>query len=121
VTTTTSLLAQRAVAARERTFGHTIEGYVTWPRHRRIVLLRRCASRRRCRLINEARLQTSLSRQIGRDVTIQEVIDPGVWAEFASSSAARCSKAPWRAGWRRLDASSNSWWTRSQLKIRTSR
>ena len=29
VTTTTSLLAQRAVAARERTFGHTIEGYVT--------------------------------------------------------------------------------------------
>ena len=63
-TSATSLLAQRAVAARERTFGHTIEGYVTLAaaQKNRVVATVRVATP----LSSEQRdrLQTSLSRQI---------------------------------------------------------
>src|SRR6185312_2478806 len=77
-TSATSLLAQRAVAARERTFGHTIEGYVTLAaaQKNRIVATVRVATP--LSVDQRSRLQTSLSRQIGREVIIQEVIDPGV-------------------------------------------
>ena len=77
-TSATSLLAQRAVAARERTFGHTIEGYVTLAaaQKNRVVATVRVATP--LSVDQRGRLQTALSRQTGRDVTIQEVIDPGV-------------------------------------------
>jgi F-type H+-transporting ATPase subunit delta len=77
-TAATSLLAQRAVAARERTFGHTIEGYVTLAaaQKNRVVATVRVATP--LSSDQRGRLQTALSRQIGREVTIQEVIDPGV-------------------------------------------
>jgi len=77
-TSATSLLAQRAVAARERTFGHTIEGYVTLAaaQKNRVVATVRVATP--LSVDQRGRLQTSLSRQIGREVIIQEVIDPGV-------------------------------------------
>jgi len=66
------------VAARERTFGHTIEGYVTLAaaQKNRVVATVRVATP--LSVDQRSRLQTSLSRQIGREVIIQEVIDPGV-------------------------------------------
>jgi F-type H+-transporting ATPase subunit delta len=74
----TIALAKRAVAARERTFGQTIEGYVTLAaaQRNRIVATVRVAKP----LTDEqrARLQSSLRSQVGRDVAIQEVIDEHV-------------------------------------------
>jgi F-type H+-transporting ATPase subunit delta len=71
----TIALAKRAVAARERTFGQTIEGYVTLAaaQKNRIVATVRVAMP----LTDEQRerLQRTLRNQVGRDVAIQEVID----------------------------------------------
>jgi F-type H+-transporting ATPase subunit delta len=71
----TIALAKRAVAARERTFGQTIEGYVTLAaaQKNRIVATVRVATP----LTDEQRerLQRTLRNQVGRDVAIQEVID----------------------------------------------
>ena len=74
------MLAKRAVAARERTFANTIEGYVTVA----------AAQKNRCGLRAVAKPLDSttgpapraLTKQIGRDVAIQEVIDPDSWAGF---------------------------------------
>jgi F-type H+-transporting ATPase subunit delta len=74
----TIALAKRAVAARERTFGHTIEGYVKLAaaQKNRIVATVRVATP----LTDEQRerLQRTLRNQVGRDVAIQEVIDEHV-------------------------------------------
>ncbi|MDF2760973.1 MAG: atpH [Thermomicrobiales bacterium] len=74
----TITLAKRAVAARERTFGQTIEGYVTLAaaQRNRIVATVRVATP----LTEEqrARLQQTLRSQVGREVAIQEVIDEQV-------------------------------------------
>lgn len=74
----TIALAKRAVAARERTFGQTIEGYVTLAaaQKNRIVATVRVATP----LTDEQRerLQRTLRNQVGRDVAIQEVIDEHV-------------------------------------------
>jgi F-type H+-transporting ATPase subunit delta len=74
----TIALAKRAVAARERTFDHTIEGYVTLAaaHKNRIVATVRVAKP----LTDEQRerLQRTLRNQVGRDVAIQEVIDEHV-------------------------------------------
>jgi F-type H+-transporting ATPase subunit delta len=74
----TIALAKRAVAARERTFGQTIEGYVTLAaaQRNRIVATVRVAKP----LTDEqrARLRNSLRSQVGRDVAIQEVVDEQV-------------------------------------------
>jgi F-type H+-transporting ATPase subunit delta len=71
-------LAKRAVAARERTFGQTIEGYVTLAaaQKNRIVATVRVAKP----LTSEQRerLRRSLRAEVGRDVGIQEVIDEHV-------------------------------------------
>lgn len=77
-TETTVVLARRAVRARERTFAHTIEGFVTQTaaHKNRVVATVRVAQP----LSAEQRdkLQTSLSQQVGRQVAVQEVIDPDV-------------------------------------------
>lgn len=74
----TIALAKRAVAARERTFGQTIEGYVTLAaaQRNRIVATVRVAKP----LTDEqrTRLRSSLRSQVGRDVAIQEVVDEHV-------------------------------------------
>jgi len=77
-TETTVVLAQRAVTARERTFAHTIEGFVTLAaeQRNRVVATVRVASALTAE--QRTRLQASLSRQAGREVAIQEVIDPSV-------------------------------------------
>jgi len=74
----TIALAKRAVAARERTFDQTIEGYVTLAaaQKNRIVATVRVTKP----LTDEQRerLQRTLRNQVGRDVAIQEVIDEHV-------------------------------------------
>ena len=77
-TDSTIVLAKRAVAARERTFAQTIEGYVTLAaaQKNRVV-----ATVRLAKPLTEDqrdRLVAALTNQIGRQVTIQEVIDPDI-------------------------------------------
>jgi F-type H+-transporting ATPase subunit delta len=77
-TPTTLVLAQRAVAARERTFAHTMEGFVTLAAEQKNRVVATVRVARPLDPDQRARLQASLSRQVGRDVSIQEVLDPGV-------------------------------------------
>jgi F-type H+-transporting ATPase subunit delta len=72
------LLAKRAVAARERTFGHTIEGYVTLAAAQKNRALATVRVAKPLSADQRNRLRAALSNQIGRDVAIQEVIDPDV-------------------------------------------
>lgn len=75
---TTVVLARRAVRARERTFAHTIEGFVTLAAamKNRVVATVRTAQP----LSSEQRdrLRAALSRQVGREVAVQEVLEPDV-------------------------------------------
>jgi F-type H+-transporting ATPase subunit delta len=75
---TTVVLASRAVAARDRSFAHTMEGFVALAaaQKNRVVATVRVAQP----LAPEqrSRLQAALSRQAGREVMIQEILDPGV-------------------------------------------
>jgi F-type H+-transporting ATPase subunit delta len=72
------VLAKRAVVARERTFGNTIEGYITLAaaQKNRAVATVRVATP----LSPEQRhrLRAALRKKIGREVAIQEVIDPDI-------------------------------------------
>lgn len=75
---TTVRLARRAVAARARTFGNTVEGYITMAAQLRSQAV---ATVRVARPLSEEqtdRLRTALSRQVGREVSIQVVVDPEV-------------------------------------------
>jgi F-type H+-transporting ATPase subunit delta len=77
-TESTIALAKRAVVARERTFAQTIEGYVTLAaaQKNRVVATVRVAQP----LTDDQRdrLRAALARQVGREVAIQEVIDPDI-------------------------------------------
>jgi F-type H+-transporting ATPase subunit delta len=77
-TDSTIALAQRAVAARERTFAQTIEGYVTLAaaQKNRVVATVRVAKPLSSDQRN--RVVAALTKQIGRQVAIQEVIDPDI-------------------------------------------
>ena len=77
-TESTITLARRAVAARERTFGHTIEGYITLAaaQKNRVVATVRVA--KPLSPEQRDRLRAALNKQIGREVAIQEVIDPDI-------------------------------------------
>ena len=74
----TIMLAKRAVAARERTFANTIEVYVTLAaaQENRVVATVRVA--KPLTSDQRDRLHAALTNQIGRDVAIQEVIDPDI-------------------------------------------
>jgi F-type H+-transporting ATPase subunit delta len=77
-TDATVALAKRAVVARDRTFAHTIEGFVTLAaaQKNRVVATVWVAEP----LTDEQRdrLRAALSNQAGREVVLQEIIDPGV-------------------------------------------
>jgi len=77
-TDATIMLAKRAVAARERTFANTIEGYVTLAaaQKNRVVATVRVA--KPLTSDQRDRLRAALMKQIGREVAIQEVIDPDI-------------------------------------------
>ena len=74
----TVVLAKRAVAARERTFGHTIEGYVTLAAAQKNRALATVRVAKPLSSDQRSRLRAALSKQTGREVAIQEVIDPDV-------------------------------------------
>ena len=77
-TAATVALAKRAVTARERTFAHTIEGFVTLAaehKNREVATVRVASPMTR---EQRDRLRRSLSGQVGREVAVQEIIDPGV-------------------------------------------
>ena len=71
-------LAQRAVGARQRTFGHTVESYVDLAaaQKNRVVATVRVA--RPLEGEQRSRLRAALSREAGRDVVLQEVVQPGL-------------------------------------------
>jgi F-type H+-transporting ATPase subunit delta len=77
-TKATVVLARRAVVARERTFGQTIEGYVTLAaaQKNRVVATVRVAGP--LSADQRDRLRAALRQKIGREVAIQEVIDPDI-------------------------------------------
>jgi len=74
----TIVLARRAVAARERTFGQTIEGYVTLAAAQKNRALATVRVAKPLSSDQRKRLRTALSKQIGREVAMQEIIDPDV-------------------------------------------
>jgi F-type H+-transporting ATPase subunit delta len=74
----TIVLARRAVSARERTFGHTIDGYVTLAAAQKNRALATVRVAKPLSSDQRKRLRTALSKQIGREVAMQEVIDPDV-------------------------------------------
>jgi len=77
-TPATLALARRAVAARNRTFDQTVEAYVDLAaaQKNRVVATVRVA--RPMTDEQRQRLRAALSRQAGRDVVVQEVVDPDV-------------------------------------------
>jgi len=74
----TIVLAKRALAARERTFGQTIEGYVTLAAAQKNRALATVRVAKPLSSDQRKRLRDALSKQIGRDVAIQEIVDPDV-------------------------------------------
>jgi F-type H+-transporting ATPase subunit delta len=77
-TNATIVLAKRAVAARERTFGQTIEGYVTLAAAQKNRALATVRVAKPLSSEQRNRLRAALTKQVGRDVAIQEIVDPGV-------------------------------------------
>ncbi len=77
-TPATVALAKRAVVARERTFAHTIEGYVSLAaaHQQRVVATVRVAQPLNAE--QRDRLRAALRTQVGRAVTLQEIVDPQV-------------------------------------------
>lgn len=74
----TIVLAKRAVAARQRTFGHTIESYVTLAAAQKNRALATVRVAKPLSSDQRKRLRDALTKQIGRDVAIQEIVDPDV-------------------------------------------
>ena len=77
-TPATLALAKRAVLARERTFDHTIESYVTLAAQQKNRLIATVRVAESMTPGQRERLRKSLSKQVGRDVALQEVIDESV-------------------------------------------
>ncbi|MCW2810634.1 MAG: atpH [Friedmanniella sp.] len=77
-TDSTVVLAKRAVAARERTFDHTIEGFVTLAAAQKSRVVATVRVARPLTGEQRDRLRAVLRRQVGRDVAVQEILDPDV-------------------------------------------
>jgi F-type H+-transporting ATPase subunit delta len=77
-TVATIALAKRAVGARERTFAHTIEGFVTLAAAQKNRLVATVRVANPLTSDQRDRLRRSLSQQVGREVAVQEIIDPDV-------------------------------------------
>lgn len=78
VSETTVTLARRAVGARERTFGHTLESYIALAADRKNRAIATVRVARPITVAQAERLRVALGRQVGRDVALQVVVDPGV-------------------------------------------
>lgn len=74
----TDVLAQRAVAARERSFDLTLDGYLTVAAALRDRAVAHVVTARPLTPEQAARLASALGRQLGREVTLQLAVDPEV-------------------------------------------
>ena len=77
-TPATLALARRAVAARNRSFDLTVEAYVDLAAAQKDRVVATVRVARAMTDDQRQRLRAALSRQAGRDVVVQEVVDPGV-------------------------------------------
>jgi F-type H+-transporting ATPase subunit delta len=77
-TEATAVLARRAVAARERTFAHTIEGFVALAAAQKNRVIATVRVAQPLTPEQRSRLQAALAKQVGREVVVQEVVDAGV-------------------------------------------
>ncbi len=75
-TEATVTLAKRAVAARQRTFGHTIESFVTLAADHKNRVVATVRTARDLSIEQRERLRVALSRQVGREVAVQEIVEP---------------------------------------------
>ncbi|SDT37641.1 F0F1 ATP synthase subunit delta [Microlunatus soli] len=75
-TAQTVQLAKRAVAARDRNFSRTLNGYVEGAAALRNRVIATVRVARPLELEQRQRLQAALAGQVGRDVAIQEIVDP---------------------------------------------
>lgn len=71
-------LAKRAVGARERTFAHTIEGFVTLAAAQKNRVVATVRTARPLTAQQRDKLRSALSQQVGREVAVQEIIEPEV-------------------------------------------
>lgn len=71
-------LARRAVVARQRTFGLTVNSYLTMAAEQRNRAIATVTTAIALTDEQEARLKAALSRQVGRDVNLRVVLDPTV-------------------------------------------
>jgi F-type H+-transporting ATPase subunit delta len=77
-TPATLALARRAVAAKQRSFDHTVESYVDLAAAQKDRVVATVRVARPMTDEQRQRLRAALSRQAGRDVVLQEVVDPDV-------------------------------------------
>lgn len=77
-TPTAVVLARRAVVARHRSFAATIEGFVNLAAEQRNRVIATIRVAQPLTDDQRARLQASLTKQAGRPVALQEIIDPSV-------------------------------------------
>lgn len=77
-TPATVTLARRAVAARQRSFDQTVESYVDLAAAQKDRVVATVRVARPMTDDQRHRMRAALSRQAGRDVVLQEVVDPGV-------------------------------------------
>ena len=75
---TTTILARRALAARNRSFELTVEGYLTLAADLRNRAVANVVVARPLSSEQHRRLAAVLSRQLGREVSLQIVVDPEV-------------------------------------------
>ncbi|MBK8463006.1 MAG: F0F1 ATP synthase subunit delta [Nigerium sp.] len=74
----TAQLARRAIAARQRTFGLTVDSYLTMAAEQRERAIATVTTATALTDEQKARLRAALSRQVGRDVNLRVVLDPAV-------------------------------------------
>lgn len=74
----TIALARRAVAARQRTFANTIAGYISLAAAERSRLLATVRVARPLEPEQLDRLRRALSRQVGREISVQVIVDAAV-------------------------------------------
>lgn len=72
---TTTTLAKRAVAARERTYSHTLEGYIALAAAQKNRVIATVRVAQPITVEQASRLQAVLSRQVGREVALQVIVD----------------------------------------------
>lgn len=78
VTPATETLARRAVGARERSYGHTLESYLNLAAAQKDRVIATVRVARPLTAEQVRRLRAALGRQAGRDIALRIIIEPGL-------------------------------------------